>query len=215
MNWGIAASLATAIGTLVLAVATFLSIRTAIRSNRTADRALRQGLRPILLPSLYTDPIQKIRYVDDHWLQVPGGRGVLDVTPTAAYLGLSVRNIGPGPAVIDGWDVLTTARDHRRPIRDYHLMTRDLYVPAGAHGYVQIAGRDPAAPAYACLARAAQDPKPFAVDVLYGDIDESQHYVIRIALTVVPGAGDDGRVWALNEVRHWTLSEAVPARHET
>lgn len=57
MDWSIAANLATAAGTLVLAIATFFSIRTANRSNRTAARALQQGLRPILLPSLFTDPV--------------------------------------------------------------------------------------------------------------------------------------------------------------
>ncbi len=213
MDWGVAANLATAAGTLVLAIATFLSIRTAIRSNRTADRALQQGLRPILLPSLFTDPVQKIHYVDEHWLQVPGGRATLELTADAAYLGLSVRDIGSGPAVIDAWDILATARDERREVRDYHPLTRDLYVAAGACGYVQIAVRAPTAPAYQALARAERDHQPFAVDVLYSDIDETQHHIIRIALNRTPGADQDGRIWALSEVRHWTVSDGHPERH--
>jgi hypothetical protein len=202
MDWSVAANLATAAGTLVLAVATFLSIRTAIRSNRTADRALQQGLRPILLPSLFTDPVQKIHYVDEHWLQVPGGRATLEITPTVAYLGLSVRDIGTGPAVIDAWDILASSREDRRPVGDYHPLTRDLYVAAGACGYVQIAARDPTAPEYQALAGAERDHQPFAVDVLYSDIDETQHHIIRIALNPPPGTQEDGRVWALSEVRH-------------
>lgn len=212
MDWGVLASLATALGTLALAVATFFSIRSANRSNRTADRALQQGLRPILLPSLFTDPMQKIHYADEHWIQVPGGRGILEVTPLAAYLGLSVRDIGTGPAVIDAWDIVDTARDERRPIRDYHRLTRDLYVPAGACGYVQVAARDVTSPAYQALARAERDHRPFAVDVLYSDIDEVQHHILRVALNPTPGGDQDGRVWALNEVRHWTVSDPLPER---
>ncbi|MBO0702172.1 MAG: hypothetical protein J2P38_04515 [Candidatus Dormibacteraeota bacterium] len=213
MDWTVVADLGTAVGTLVLAIATFLSIRTANRSNRTADRALQQGFRPILLPSLFTDPVQKIHYVDEHWQAVPGGRAILEVTPTAAYLGLSVRDIGTGPAVIDAWDILDSSRQERRPFDAYHRLTRDLYVAAGACGYVQVAARDPAAPAYQALARAERDHRPFAVDVLYSDIDEIQHRLIRIALNPTPGDDEDGRVWALNEVRHWTVTGPLPERH--
>lgn len=213
MDWSVAANLATAAGTLVLAIATFFSIRSAARSNRTADRALEQGMRPILLPSLFTDPVQKIHYADEHWQQVPGGRATLETTPTVAYLGLSVRDIGTGPAVIDAWDILDSSRAERRPVRDYHPLTRDLYVAAGACGYVQIAAREPTAPAYQALARAERDRQPFVVDVLYSDIDETQHHIIRIALNPAPGGDQDGRVWALNEVRHWTVDEGHPERH--
>jgi hypothetical protein len=41
------ASWGTAIGTLVLAAATFASIRSANRSARNAERALQIGLRPV------------------------------------------------------------------------------------------------------------------------------------------------------------------------
>jgi hypothetical protein len=207
MNWSVAANLATAAGTLVLAIATFFSSRSANRSNRTADRALRQGLRPILLPSLFTDPVQKIHYQDDHWIQVPGGRATLEVTPTAAYLGLSVRDIGTGPAVIVGWDLVSTTRDERHPLRDYHLLIRDLFVPAGACGYVQIAARVTTEPAYQALARAERDPQPFAVDVLYSDIEGTEHHVVRMVLNPKPGGDQDGHAWALSEARHWTVSE--------
>jgi hypothetical protein len=46
VDWGTISSLATAFGTLVLAVATFASIRSANRAARTADRALSFNIRP-------------------------------------------------------------------------------------------------------------------------------------------------------------------------
>lgn len=124
-----------------------------------------------------------------------------------------MRDIGTGPAVIDAWDILDSSRDERHPARDYHPLTRDIYVAAGACGYVQVAARDPTAPAYRSLARAGRDHQPFAVDVLYSDIDETQHHIIRVALNSTPGGDHDGRVWSLNEVRHWTVNEPVPERH--
>jgi hypothetical protein len=50
-NWVTISALATAAGTLVLAVATFASVRSANRAARVAERALFAGLRPLLVPS--------------------------------------------------------------------------------------------------------------------------------------------------------------------
>jgi hypothetical protein len=57
-DWPTIASLATAGGTLVLAVATFSSVRAGQRSTRIAERstgiaerALLIGMRPVLVPS--------------------------------------------------------------------------------------------------------------------------------------------------------------------
>jgi hypothetical protein len=52
---GTVASFATAAGTLVLAAATFSSIRSANRSARIAERSVQIGLRPILASSLTID----------------------------------------------------------------------------------------------------------------------------------------------------------------
>ncbi len=49
-DWVTISSLATAGGTLVLAVATFSSVRSANRSARTAERSLLAGVRPIRRP---------------------------------------------------------------------------------------------------------------------------------------------------------------------
>ena len=77
-DWGTIASLATAGGTLVLAVATFSSVRSANRAARVAELSLLEGLRPVLVPSRRQDPPEKISFVDQHWLRVDGGEGVAD-----------------------------------------------------------------------------------------------------------------------------------------
>jgi hypothetical protein len=55
-DWATIWSLATAGGTLVLAAATFYSVRSANRAARTAERALQVGLRPVLVTSRLQDP---------------------------------------------------------------------------------------------------------------------------------------------------------------
>jgi hypothetical protein len=60
------AAFATATGTLILAVATFASVRSAVSTARTAERSFHAGLRPLLFPSHFHDPELKIRWGDDH-----------------------------------------------------------------------------------------------------------------------------------------------------
>ncbi len=55
-DWVTISALATAGGTLVLAVATFSSVRSSNRSARVAERALMAGLRPVLMPSHLEGP---------------------------------------------------------------------------------------------------------------------------------------------------------------
>ena len=56
IDWTTVSSLATGAGTLVLAVATFASVRSANRAARVAERSLLTGLRPLLVSSRLQDP---------------------------------------------------------------------------------------------------------------------------------------------------------------
>ena len=102
-DWPTIASLCTAGGTLVLAVATFGSVRSANRAARAVERSLYAGLRPLLVPSRLEDPPEKVGFQDDHWMRVPGGRAIAEVTDEAIYLAMSLRNVGSGIAVLDRW----------------------------------------------------------------------------------------------------------------
>lgn len=63
-DWATISSMATAGGTLVLAIATFGSIRSANRSARVAELSLLAGLRPLLIPSREDDPPERVRFGD-------------------------------------------------------------------------------------------------------------------------------------------------------
>ncbi len=71
-DWVTISSLATAGETLVLAVATFSSVRSANRSARLAERSLMAGIRPVLMHSHLEDPQVKVGFADNHWMMVPG-----------------------------------------------------------------------------------------------------------------------------------------------
>src|SRR5690349_5815796 len=93
-DWATISALATAGGTLVLAVATFASVRSANRAARAAERSLLAGLRPVVMSSRMDDPEQKIHFMDGKWVRVGGSRGAAEVTDEAIYLVASLRNVG-------------------------------------------------------------------------------------------------------------------------
>src|SRR5579884_3903909 len=136
VSWTEISSLATGAGTLVLAVATFASVRSANRSARIAEIALQEQRRPVLAPSRLEDPMQKIMFVDNHWVRAEGSRGVAEHMDGRVYLALSMRNVGAGIAVCQGWAVrsgLATSRAApvHTPEAEFRAQTRDLYIAAG------------------------------------------------------------------------------------
>src|SRR3954449_6979920 len=97
-DWATIASLATAGGTLVLALATFAAVRSSNRAARATERALLAGIRPVLVPSRLEDPSEKVGFMDDKWFKVPGGRAIAEVSDEAIYLVMALRNMGTGIA---------------------------------------------------------------------------------------------------------------------
>ena len=103
IDWGTVAELATAGGTLALAISTFASVRSANRAARASEEALLVGLQPLLVPSRLQDDRQKIFFMDGKHLVVDGGGAAVDVNGDVAYLAMSVRNAGQGIAVLRCW----------------------------------------------------------------------------------------------------------------
>jgi hypothetical protein len=208
VDWAIISSIATAAGTLVLAVATFVAVRSANRSARVTERALLAGIRPVLVPSRPSDPPEKVGFVDDHWVKVEGGRGTAEVTDEAIYLTLALRNVGRGLAVLDRWDFYATRATgdaNRRQPEEFRRLTRDLYVPAGDTGFWQGVFRDPSEPIFTAARDAINERRSLTVDLLYGDHEGGQRTITRFAL--IPN--DDGW-WFASVARHWNLDRPEP-----
>lgn len=220
-DWATISSLATAAGTLVLAVATFASVRSGNRVARLAERSLLAGLRPVLVPTRIQDPAEKIGFVDGHWIRAEGGRGVAEVTDTVIYLGIAVRNVGTGMAVLHGWSVRIDEIRQRGatlepgarlpPIEHlapdaFRRLTRDLYIPSGDQGMWQGALRDPSDPLFATIRDAITAHEALAIELLYGDGEGGQRTISRFSL--VP-RGEDGE-WLATVSRHWNLDRPDP-----
>src|SRR3954467_6675729 len=171
-DWVTISSLATAGGTLVLAVATFGSVRSANRAARVAEESLLAGIRPLLMPSRFDDPKQKVGFADNHFVAVDGGCGTAEVTDDAVYLTVSIRNAGNGIAVLHGWRFhprRVMGPDYHPDVAEFRRLTRALYIPVGDVGFWQGA---PAARAGAESAGAGDVMKPgepMTIELLYGD----------------------------------------------
>jgi hypothetical protein len=201
-DWVIATSLATAVGTLVLAVATFSAVRSSNRSARIAEAALQEQRRPLLAPSRLEDADQKIMFMEGHWLKAQGGRAAVEQIDNAAYFAISLRNVGSGIAVCQGWVVrpeLSLNYPSHAPREEFHLQSRDLYVPAGDIGMWQGALRNPDDPVRADVIEAIDNGHPFTVELLYSDLVGLQRTISRFGLTPVNGS------WLVSLNRHWYL----------
>ncbi len=210
-DWATIASFATAIGTLVLALATFASIRSANRSARIAESAFQAQLRPVLVTSRLEDPVQKIRWMDNHWARLEGSRGTADVVDGNIYLAISLRNAGSGLAVAIGWAVIpeTALADvpHLSP-EQFHRQTRDLYIAPNDIGFWQAAIRDSADPDYAALRKRVEAVEAFTVELLYGDHEGGQRTITRFGM--IPFRTDDAVVWYPSVALHWNLDRPDP-----
>jgi hypothetical protein len=204
VDWVTISSLATAAGTLVLSFATFAAVRSSNRSARIAETALQEQRRPLLAPSRLEDPNQKIMFLEGNWVSAAGGRAAVEIHDGAVYLAISLRNVGSGIAVCQGWAAkvgqgVSNILPVHTALEDLRLQSRDLYVPAGDIGMWQGALRNPDDRVRADLVDAIEAGEPVEVEVLYSDQVGRQRTMSRFRL--VP-AGD---TWLASLNRHWYL----------
>ena len=211
-DWVTISALATAGGTLVLAGATFASVRSANRAARVAEQSLLAGQRPLLVQSRVDDPPQKVGFSDDVWLVARGGQGDARATDDAVYLAIAVRNVGTGIAVLHGWHLFPEIQlgpdMGPTPVEDFTMLTRDLYIAPGDVGFWQGAFRDPRSPAYREAHRAVEAPQRMSIDILYGDFEGGQRVVTRFLLT--PREVDTEVRWFASVGRHWNVDRPDP-----
>lgn len=204
-DWVILSSLATAAGTLVLAIATFAAVRSSNRSALIAEVALQEQRRPILVPSRFDDPMQKLNFADGHWVTAEGGHAAADHVNGNVYLAINVRNVGAGIGVCQGWSVktgvtLTRQQPNHDPEEDFHMQTRDLFIAGGDTGMWQGALRNPDDPLRAALAKAIDERETITIELLYSDLTGRQRAITRFGLLAVK---DDQ--WLASISRHWFL----------
>lgn len=221
-DWVTISSLATAGGTLVLAVATFSSVRSANRSARVAERSLLVGMRPVLIPSREDDLLERIRFGDGQIVQVPGHGGAAEVHDGIVFLAIGLRNGGNGLAVIHGWrarvrhdpDQPGAGRTFEMPdVDEFRAQQLDLYIPAGDTGYWQGAMREPSMPGYDDVRGSLESGGAAQVDLLYGDHEGGQRTIARFVIAPWPTEDDPPSIenpMRVIVIRYWTVDGHDP-----
>ena len=178
--WSTIASLATALGTLVLAVATFSAVRSSNLMAKIAQEQFLVQLRPVLTTSRREDPTLKVNFGDTKWVRIPGGGAVGEVGPgdgsmgpdtPVVFLAIALRNAGNGIAVLHGWRFFPDwHRDQEHaPLEEFERQNRDLYIPVGDVGFWQGAFRDTERAGYDEARKVIEAREPWTVELLYGD----------------------------------------------
>jgi len=208
-DWVTISSLATAAGTLVLAAATFSAVRSANRSARIAEEALQEQRRPLLVHARPEDPPQKVLFADGHWIRSQGPAAAVDEEEGAVYLGIPVRNVGAGIAVLQGWypwpERVRAAAHQPAPLDDFRRQIRDIYVAPGDLGMWQGALRVEDGAIHDEIAALRAENRAFTIDLLYSDQVGGQRTISRFALTPM----GDGR-WLGSVAQHWNLDGPSP-----
>jgi hypothetical protein len=209
-DWVTISALATAGSTVLLAGATFSSVRSASRAAAAAERSVLIGMRPVLLHSRLDDRTEKVFWYDEHWAKLDGGRAYAEVVDGRLYLAISVRNAGPGLGVLQGWNAFPGRRDPTEPHTpqaDFRPQLRDLFVPAGDVGYWHAAIRDPQDPLYEAMCKTVETREAFTVEVLYSDHEGGQRSISRFTLWP---RGEEASDWLSGAGRHWNLDRPDP-----
>jgi hypothetical protein len=208
VDWVTVSSLATAGGTLVLAVATFASVRSANRSTRLTEQSLLAATRPLLMSTRPQDDPQKVGFMDDKWVRVDGGGAIAEYGDAAIYLAIAVRNVGNGVAVLHGWrfhaEQQTGPQPHP-PLETFTRLTRDLYISSREDGFWQGTFRDPSSAEYADARATIDSGRQCTVDILYGDEFGGQRIITRFNLR----PREQGGYYATVS-RHWHVDHPDP-----
>ena len=218
-DWGTLAEVGTAVGTLVLAIATFLATRTANRASRVAEQALLISLRPVLVPSREGDPSDTVLWGDGHQIVLPGGFAWAEVRGDNVYLAISLRNVGAGLGALRAWYVypqrIRTITDDAAPsnVDAFTQQVRDLYVPPGDASFWQASLRAHDDQIHSDQERRREVRSALAdrkdgvtVDLLYSDGEGGQMTVSRFSFQPRdPDRDGDPARHLPSVVRHWRV----------
>lgn len=214
-DWVTLADVGTAVGTLVLAAATFVAVGASARSTRIAERALLAGQRPVLAPAGPDDPAESVQFADGRVFPLSNGQALAVRDAGVIYLAIPLCNVGAGLALLSGYHLRgepasSVAEDpggparHLRgdlapPVRTFAPQQRDLLISTRRAGFWQAALRDPDVPLYQQVAQAIETAGRITVDILYGDHEGGQPAIARFVL--LPEAGS----WRCDATRHWSV----------
>jgi hypothetical protein len=96
-----------------------------------------------------------------------------------------------------------STEEHAAP-KDFHRLTRDLYIAPGKLGFWQGAWRDDDNPDRRAALEAIEQGH-FRIDLLYGDYEGGQRVITRFGCQRAEEGG-----WSLIAARHWQIDRSDP-----
>jgi hypothetical protein len=173
--------------------------------------------RPLLSPSRFNDPSQKVFFREGTAFVIEGGRGLVHHSDSAGviYLALSLRNAGQGIGVIHGWRFQAgrELNPQRPDPGSFRVQGLDLVIAPGEVGYWEAALRDSDDPQHAEAIEAVKESGPgyVTIDLLYGDQEGGQRVISRMLMRrFVPDDPDRPAGWLTTVIRHWNLDRPDP-----
>jgi hypothetical protein len=150
-------------------------------------------------------------WADNHWAKLNGGRASIELVDGYIYLAMSLRNVGAGIAVLQGWHPRLDYRPGQphADADEFRRQGRDLYVPTSGIGFWQGAVRDADDDAYAGLVAAIKERQRFIIELLYSDHEGGQRAISLFSVIPREG-GDDPDQWLCTVARHWNLDRPDP-----
>jgi len=131
------------------------------------------------------------------------------------YLIISLRNVGSGIAVCQGWAVrpgflTSSSMATHLPEQEFRTQTRDLFIPPGDIGMWQGALRDHHDVTCSQVAEAIDGRDGITIELLYSDQVGEQRTISRFSLSPYRNddSGEEG--WIATGSRHWFLDRAGP-----
>lgn len=137
-------------------------------------------------------------------MSADGGRAAVEHIDDSVYLAISLRNVGSGIGVCQGWVArpgmgTTQIYPTHAPLEEFRPQSRDLYIPAGDVGMWQGALRDPDDPVRAAIVDAIHTGERITIELLYSDQVGRQRTISRFSLMPI------GDGWLTLHNRHWYL----------
>jgi len=128
---------------------------------------------------------------------------VASLATAVGTLVISVRNVGTGLAVLQGWQLLPglPAERSHPSLADFTSQIRDIYVAPGDSELWLGALSDPAAARFTALAAAIEAGEDVTLSLLYGDFEGGQRVISQFVLR-----RSDGR-WLSTSGRHFNVDQ--------
>ena len=145
---------------------------------------------------------------DDYRASVAGGHAIAEIAGGNIYLAMSLRNVGAGIAVLQGWHLrpgIDRGEREHPDLAEFRRQGRDLYVASGTVSFWQAALRQASDEFYEPISDTIRVRETITVHLLYSDHEGGQRTTTRFN---VSSAVD--RAWLCSAILHWNLDRADP-----